>query len=151
MNSGSTPISEMITANTSRGKPGQNKQADSPAFNPSMTAASNTKKEETYRYTVPSLAKQPGSSQIAHKKRTISEQLPIRATSNKQPVHPASDNPKVEETSKKIKNELQEHYLRSIILTPPVEDNAAVSDKDETEIKQFFGNDMHGEPPKSTS
>ncbi|KAG5785387.1 hypothetical protein H9Q73_000968 [Fusarium xylarioides] len=155
MNGGSTSTSGMPTSDTNRGKPGQNKQPDSPP----MTAALNTEKKEMSRNNVSGLAKQPGSSQASHEKPTISGQFVMQTRPRKQPFHQAINNPNVEETSKKIKNELQEHYLRCIILTPPGEDNAAVTDQDESEIKQFFGNDMqdveigldlgnqpHGEP-----
>ncbi|KAF5639318.1 Intracellular serine protease [Fusarium sp. NRRL 52700] len=159
MNSGSTSTSGMPTANTNRGKPGQNKQPDSPVSSPPMTVASNAEKKEMSGSNVSGLAKKPGSSQTSNEKPTMSGQFVMQKRPSKQPFHQAINNPHVEETSKKIKNELQDHYLRCIILTPPGEDNAEASDQDETEIKQFFGNDMleveigldlgnqpHGEP-----
>ncbi|KAF4457411.1 Major intracellular serine protease [Fusarium austroafricanum] len=149
--------SGIFPVNGNRGKPNQNNQPGSSAPYPIMTIGSNMERNEISHSNVPSLAKQPGSSETSDGKLPVSRQLPIRAKQKKLQVHQARNNPNVEETSKRIKIELQEHYLRSTILTPPGEDNTAISEIDETEIKQFFGNDMqkigldlgnqpHGEP-----
>lgn len=49
---------------------------------------------------------------------------------------------RAEEASRRVKLELQESYLRATISTPKGGDTGEVSEMDETEIKQFFGNDM---------